>query len=677
MSVQTADLAAIEWGADGQPVSSHFGDVYFSRHNGLAETRHVFLDSNDLPRRFGQLSTNSLPPTFTIAETGFGTGLNFLATWSLWLKTAPKQARLHFISVEKHPLSRPDLARALALWPELAPLSEQLLTQYPCYLGRSVQRIVFGRVSLTLLIDDAAQGFEQLLPSIDRDFCQPGFRVHAWFLDGFAPSKNPEMWSDALFKTVADLSGPGTTAATFSAAGIVKRGLSSAGFDIAKVPGFGRKREMLRATYASKPAQFETTPLAEGAVSVLQQATHAHGAKQAMVIGAGLAGCHTARALAERGWRVEVIERNACAAGEGSGNPQGLLYAKLSHRAETLPLWNLTALGYAQRFYQEYWKNPVIGARTGLLQLAESDKKAAAFHRTVSALGEPELCRTVTSTEASELAGVAVQSPGLYFAGCGWIDPQALCRALLSHSNISLKSHTDIDQIQHNGEHWQALSDKQTVARAPVVILACAHTVKRFEQCSYLPLKPIRGQVTYLNATPATEALRTALCGRGYIAPSHNGQHCMGATFNLGATSLQLNDADHSENLQHLQALSPALHQELAPTDNTPLPGRAAFRCTTPDYLPLVGPVANGDHLLRDFAELGKNARQRIACDVDYWPGLYVNCGHGSRGLAYTPLAAEQLASVIGREPGALGRPLANALHPARFLLRDIIRGQT
>ncbi|MDO6747371.1 bifunctional tRNA (5-methylaminomethyl-2-thiouridine)(34)-methyltransferase MnmD/FAD-dependent 5-carboxymethylaminomethyl-2-thiouridine(34) oxidoreductase MnmC [Gilvimarinus sp. 1_MG-2023] len=676
-SPQAPAFAHIKWGEDGQPTSSHFGDVYFSRHNGLAETRHVFLASNQLTERFAQLGQNAAPKHFTIAETGFGTGLNFLAAWQLWLEQAPDDAQLHFISVEKFPVNRRDLTRALALWPELASLSQQLLAAYPSHLGPGIHRLHFaGRVNLTLIINDAACGFSQLLPSIDTAYSRPDFRVDAWFLDGFAPSKNPQMWSDELFAAIAQLSGPKTTAATFSAAGIVKRGLQAAGFRINKTPGFGRKREMIQAAWQQAPTNV-TPGKGEGAVGVVQRATHPAGVKTALVIGAGLAGCHTARALAERGWKVLVIERRHDIAQEGSGNPQGLLYAKLSHRDETLPRWNLTALNYAQQYYRPYWQKAANGQRSGLIQLADTERKSQALTQTAVALGQSELCRLVSATEATELAGVELSQGGLYFPGCGWFNPHALCESLLDHPAITLRTDTPIASLERHEEHWQTLGPTGTeIAQARVVIMACAHSAQEFSQSAHLPLKPIRGQVSFLPASDLSAQLKTALCSRGYIAPSTPSGHCVGATFNLGQSNLALNQDDHIENLEHLRAISPELHRELAPADSASLEGRAAFRCTTPDYLPVVGPLVDAMAAAENFAGLAQNARRRLDTPAPYWPGLYINCGHGSRGLAYTPLAAEFLASLINREPPPLERALAQALHPARFLLRQIIRGQ-
>lgn len=231
--------AKIEW-RDGQPYATTFQDVYFSSDNGMLETEHVFLQGNALAERWQQLNTN----TFTIAETGFGSGLNFLCTTKTWLATAPEHAILRFISVEKYPLGLADITQALQLWPELNNLTTPLLEQYQQLLNGLQSIMLFNhRVELCLFIGDVSTG----LKAIKQTYTNP--QIDAWFLDGFSPAKNPDMWQPALFEHMARLSSSQTTFATFTSAGAVRRGLAAAGFKVNKRAGFGKKREMLYGTY--------------------------------------------------------------------------------------------------------------------------------------------------------------------------------------------------------------------------------------------------------------------------------------------------------------------------------------------------------------------------------------------------------------------------------------------
>lgn len=680
------DHAQLQWDEDGQPLSSVFGDVYFSRANGLEETRHVFLHHNQLSERWQQLHSGE---HFTIAETGFGSGLNFLAAWQLWLTTAPASAQLHFVSVEKFPLTKTDLQRALSLWPELGELSAQLIEAYPVFVGTGFHRLSFmdGRIKLTLIIEDAATGFAQLLATPHPAFASQCAKVDAWFLDGFAPSKNPQMWSDALFNRIRQLSHKSTTAATFSAAGIVKQGLKSAGFSIQKVPGFGRKREMIKACMEQEPAIDYQDSLQARSYSPYPvpwtidaaAADSLYTEKHAIIIGGGLAGCTSARALAERGWNITLIERHAALAQEASGNPQGVLYAKLSPKNEAQAEFNLHALQFAQQFYRSRWSH--IGEQCGVLQLAhcESEQQLHDQLREKFSAAD-ELVQFVDAAQATNIAGVRLHHSALYFPKAGWINPRKLCESLTNHPAIRVVTDCAALTLEHTDNHWQI--NGRSELRAPMVIIANASDAKSFALTQHLPIKSIRGQITYLPQTSISSSLNTLVCSEGYIGPTINGQHCTGATFNLKDTDTEVRVEDHRINLERLRIPLPELLDAWEKPDSEEkialenLQGRVAFRCTLPDYLPLIGAVPHEERMTDDFASLRKNARAAIHKTGSYHQGLFINIGHGSRGLAYTPLCAELLAAHINQEVLPLPRELANALNPARFLIRAIIKNK-
>lgn len=680
----TIDYARLQWDEQGQPVSSQFGDIYFTTENGLEETRHVFLQHNQLSERWAGLSHGQ---SFCIAETGFGSGLNFLAAWELWLATAPASAQLHFVSVEKYPLSKTDLSRALALWPALAKLSEELVANYPSLIDTGFHRLNFsgGRIKLTLIIDDAAAGFGKLLASPHPLFAASGVKVDAWFLDGFAPSKNPEMWSPALFDVIAKLSKAGTTAATFSAAAIVKNSLRQSGFSVQKVAGFGRKREMVKGIYSAEAAllkaedysfrgSFSPYPVPWSIPALKPVFSH----RQAIVIGGGLAGCHSARALAERGWSVTLVERHAQLAEGGSGNPQGVVYAKLSPLNEAQAAFNLASLQYALRHYQQYWQTS--GSNCGVLQLAykASELKLQELLRQRFA-DATELVEFVDAERASQIAGVTLPYSGIYFRQAGWINPRKLCAELINHPNIQILYQFTAIQLQQptaGSDQWRVMTDKAVVAEAPVVIIANAADALGFTQSNHLPIKTIRGQVTYLPETADGPTLNTVVCAEGYIGPASDGTFCCGATFNLQDSCSETRTSDHLINLSHLQQHMPAIAQQWQATSATSLQGRVGFRCTLPDYLPAVGAAPMVEDLVRDFAPLRKNAKAGITTPGSYFPGLYINIGYGARALAYTPLCAELLAAQINREPLPIATELANALNPARFIIRDLIKNK-
>lgn len=721
-SLQHANLS---WDDQGQPHSCQFSDVYFSRANGLAETRHVFLHHNQLSERFSLLSKSAV---FTVAETGFGSGLNFLACWQLWQTCAPDGAQLHFISTEKYPLTQADLTRALALWPELASFSQALIENYPKVVNHGFHRLVFAQdqVKLTLIIADAAAGLAQLLTNTHPHFLS-GPKVDAWFLDGFAPAKNPQMWSQELFSNLGKLSQIGTTAATFSAAGIVKEGLRATGFTVKKVPGFGRKRDMVSAIFEPKTdpvitpdtdATFDFNPSLNSDITPnIVSATPRYSShntpwavvakpqptteRTALIIGGGLAGCHSARALAERGWQVHMLERHPKLAQAASGNPQGALYAKLSPKSEAIAQFNLASLQFALRYYAPLWQqHPKLGQACGLLQLAhnQTEQKLQQDLR-AQWITEQTLVQFVNASEASAIAGLPLPKGGLYFPDAGWLNPQYLCELLVTHTNIRVSYHNEALALSHSDGRWQVSiknsqsSADQPLAEASVVVLANAADALNFQATNHLPLKKIRGQVSYLPESATSQLLRTVVCGDGYITPaadlnaisandlnarnSAQKQHCLGATFNLKDNDTLVRSNDHRSNLTKVCTQIPALAnnwseliQDAAALEA--LSGRVAFRSATTDYLPVVGPAPMYEDFLQTYAPMRKDAHLWIPQAGSYWPNLYVNLGFGSRGLAYAPLCAELLVAQITGAVPPLGRDLIEALHPARFIIRNI-----
>ncbi|WP_101756584.1 tRNA (5-methylaminomethyl-2-thiouridine)(34)-methyltransferase MnmD [Oceanicoccus sp. KOV_DT_Chl] len=373
--LQTAE---IEWLDDDIPQAKHFNDIYFSKLQGLDETRYVFLQHNQLEQRWQQLTPEQ---TFTIAETGFGSGLNFLAAWQLWQRTAPLHARLQFVSVEKYPLKKSDLIRVLAVWDELKPFAEQLIDHYPTLTaGQHLIDFPDSNVSLLLIFDDAIAGLEQLRCSELNDYRDHHpYHIDAWFLDGFTPTRNPQLWNDTLYAIIADLSGESTSLATFTASSAVRHGLGQQGFHIQKAPGFGTKREMLTGRFDPQlPRQAPTSSdnrKSNQAPWYLSKHPKTS-AQHITIIGGGLAGSSSAYAMAKRGWQVTLIERQPALAQGASGNPQGMLYTKLSPQRSTLNEFYLSSYLYALRFYQQWQQRHHINSQQldfcGVMQLANS-----------------------------------------------------------------------------------------------------------------------------------------------------------------------------------------------------------------------------------------------------------------------------------------------------------------
>lgn len=693
--------ADLEWQGD-TPRASDYQDIYFLPEQGLAESEYVFLHHNQLAERWQQLPANSPSKVFTIAETGFGTGLNFLASWRLWEQAAPSDWQLHYLSTEKHPLTPEDLARALSALPELAPWVQPLLANYPLLItGQHLLKFQHGRINLHLLLGDSGDGLEQLRASDHPAFASSGPKVDAWFLDGFAPSRNPAMWNDSLYQLIRELSKTGTTLATFTAASEVRRGLERQGFELSRPKGFGSKRNMLCGTLGAattmpsphddqrKPRRVTAPWYINSYINSYTDNKQQPAGKHVAIIGAGLAGLSSAHAMAQRGWQVTVVERAAQLAQGASGNPQGMLYTKLSAEAGALNQFALASYLYALRHYKsliDAESNPQIIRFCGVLQLAIGAKNRKIMPAIQQVFGGMDkLVQFVDAHQASALAGIKLDHEGWFYPEAGWASPAAICQAYSQHANIEMRYHSDVLSIQriktatHN-HAWRLSggsevgSEGQTLLEADVLIIANSRDAQNFEQSRSLPLQTIRGQVSELPDTSAGQ-LQTVLCHEGYVTPPIDGHLSLGATFDKNDSDTTLRPLDHQRNIDSLLGAVPSL----APADPAlwqRATGRAALRCASPDYLPLVGPLAQREALIERFALLGKDARQAIDKPGCYYPGLYTNLAHGSRGLTSTPLCSELLAAIICAEPLPLPRQLVTALNPARFIIRDVIRNK-
>lgn len=655
------DCATLDWRRDDggeAPHSKAFDDVYFSRHDGRAETEHVFLRGNNLPERF-EAWHHARP--FVIGETGFGTGLNMLCAWACFDAHAAPGAGLHLVSTEKHPLRRDDLARALAAWPDFAERAKALLDQWPEPVAGVHRLVLSERVTLDLHFGDSAERLSRL-----------DGRVDAWFLDGFAPARNPDMWQAPLFAVMAMRSHPGATFATFTCAGLVKRGLAAAGFAWEKVPGFGRKREMLRGRIDTPPADSARQATPWFAPPLVEPAQHV------AVIGAGLAGASVAEALARRGVRVTLLDREAPGAG-ASGNRQGALYVKLSAETNRQSRFYLAGLEYTRRWLARLDPARKLWRDCGVLQLAMGDKER---RRQATFLANhplpPGVVEGVSPEEASRRAGTALMHGGLDYPGAGWVRPQALCQRLAAGTGIDFRQ-AEVTALTRLESGWELTLARGDTLAADQVVVANAHLAPRLAPLAWLPLKTIRGQVSELRLSPNAPELARVICAGGYVSPALDGVLSFGATFAPGDTDTELREADHATNLAELEGMLPAyvaaLRQERADFAPTHLTGRVGLRAASPDKSPYAGPVADADAWRRDYAALGKDARRIPATPGRHHPGLWVSAAHGSRGLASAPLAAEVIASRICDEPLPLERELIDHLHPGRRLIAELVRG--
>lgn len=508
------------------PRSERFADLYFSADDGPGETAHVFLDGNNLAARWQGVER------FAIGETGFGTGLNFLLAWELWDRMAPKGAMLDFVSVEKYPMRAEEIRKGLLPWAErLSPYLEKMFARYPMRVP-GFHRIVFdGRVALTLIFDDANDALGEIEGSID-----------AWFLDGFTPAKNPDMWTDNVFGEMARLSHAETTFATFTAAGFVKRGLQSAGFHVEKQKGFGRKRDMLAGSFMSTRKKTGVTK-----------------PNSIAILGAGLAGSALAHVLPQYGLDVEIHDPNGIASA-ASGNPVGILNPRISAHRTAESDYHTAAFALAARELPQL--ADVEYERIGSLHLVTDSDKEKRFAQTVANWGWTEdHMRLLMAEEASGIAGVNVRQSALYLPEGARVNPAKLCRAYTNNKVLNAQK-----------------------PDADITIYACGAALADDPDFSWLPVQSVRGQITFVRETTQSACVKTNICYGGYFSPSKDGLHVVGSTFQKWIKDTAPLAEDDISNIEKLREVIPLLG------DFTIEGNRAALRASSQDRFPVIGP---------------------------------------------------------------------------------------
>lgn len=607
MTIQPA-----RWQSDdsGRIYAPDFGDVYASRSGAWGQAEAVFINGCELGSRW------QTAHCVRLIETGFGLGVNFLATWASLLESGSR-ARLHYVSIEKHPFTASDLRAALqlsmasapsGLAARLQPLAERLLAQWPPLIAGFHSLELDERVTLTLALGDAAD----LLPRVAG-------RFDAIFLDGFAPDRNPQMWSPQLIAKLAALAAPGARLSTWCVAGAVRRALAEAGFHVEKRPGFGGKRDSLAAFMPADIVQ----PVRPN---------------NAIVIGAGIAGASVARQLARRGIAVTVLERERPAAG-GSGNPVGIVRPEPG--SATNPIAELTAAGttWLQRWMAQHGA-AVRHDWCGVLRMARDERKrdkmaAQAGCVPVDWLHEADLAA------ASALCGSTVADSGFHLPQAGWVVPPTLVAALLAAPEIEVRSGAAVGRMTREDQGWRVTLADGSELQAPLVVLATA-----FDEGLgpvYLTMGRARGQLSQLPARD-DRPLKRVVCRDGYIAPAVNGLHTIGATVQHDDEEPAPRQADDAQNFERLQRLLPGFADNASALQS----GRVGWRATTQDRVPLVGKLADG---------------------------LYASLGHGARGITCAPLCGEWLAALICDEPLPLGSEWIKRLDPLRMAAGNRIPG--
>jgi tRNA 5-methylaminomethyl-2-thiouridine biosynthesis bifunctional protein len=605
----------VQWLADGTPYNPRFADRYHSEAGqGLAQAEGVFLQGCGLPAAWaGQ-------PCWTVLETGFGLGLNFLVTWAAWRADPARCAQLHFVSVEAYPASADDLLRHAAAHPALLPLARELAMQY-WGLRPGVHRLRLdeGRVHLTLAIGDARAMLRELVCTAD-----------AVYLDGFSPARNPDMWELATLKALLRCCRGGTRLATWTIARAVRDALAQCGFQHQRVQGVPPKRDRLEAAYDPPWTPRRRDP-------PLQTTGPAPAPGHCVVVGGGLAGASVARQLALRGWQVKVLDAAAQPAAGASGLPAGLFAPHDS--ADDTVLSQILRSGV----------RGTLATLHDLLVRGEDYDDCGVLERRLDparadAISADDIWSTPADAERLQAAGLPSGGVARWHAPGGWVRPARLVAALLQHRHITWCGHAEVTTIARVGETW-ALRDAQgrSLASAPLVVVAAGLHSQALLGID-LRLQAIRGQISYAPQRDAAPTAPWPVNGHGHFIPRAQGEHgpiwLAGASFQRDETDTALRADDQQYNLQRLAELLPNA-KDVAP--GAAVHDWAGVRCAARDRLPLVGPV---DPLER--------------------PGLWLHTAMGARGLSLALLTAELLVARLHHEPLALPWRLVAALDPRR-----------
>ncbi|MEO6363011.1 MAG: FAD-dependent 5-carboxymethylaminomethyl-2-thiouridine(34) oxidoreductase MnmC [Caldimonas sp.] len=620
-------------------------DLHNPAGGARAHARTVYLGGSDLPSRWQGRRR------FVVLEAGFGFGHNFLATWAAWRDDPARCDVVHFISIEAAPLTRDELA-AMARQPALAPLAAQLVVAWPP-LTWNLHRLSFegGAVQLLLAFGDV----DAWLPQISA-------RVDAFYLDGFTPAGKPATWQPRLFKAMARLCAAGATVVATTASAPVRAALASAGFDVRAVPGQGGECDVTSARFAPRfaPRPSRTRP----------QSAAGDPAEPVVVVGAGLAGCATAWALAEQGRSCVLLERRDEIAGEASGNAAGLFHGVVHrsdgrharfHRAGALAAREVVAAAVAAG---------VRGSTSGLLRLAPDEAGHQRIQGTIDRLGLPaDYVRAVAADEASALAGVPLSSPAWHYPQGGWVDPRGLARWFLEQAGARASVHhvREVATLRRDDDGWQLLdATGATLSRSRTVVLANGIAALRLLGEPGWPIESVRGQVSSWPAScwPDGARLRLPVAGAGYVLPAIDGTIWFGASTQSGDADATVRTTDGDDNVRRLALL---IGSSLPVSAAAP-GGRTGFRAVSADRLPVIGAAP----VLAAGLPAVRMDHPRF---VPREPGLFVIMALGSRGIASAAIGGRVVAAAVCGLPAPLEVDLLDAIDPARFASRAARRG--
>jgi tRNA 5-methylaminomethyl-2-thiouridine biosynthesis bifunctional protein len=649
----------LSWQESGHPYSVDFDDIYFSASDPVGESTHVFIEGNKLRQRFKSFEEK----VFTVGEIGFGSGLNFLLTRKVWLELSHRGSRLHYLAFENHPLSHKQLLQFSKLWPELSNEYESLAEQFPAECSGCHRLFLGDSVILDLHFGDATYR----MANLDH---RAG--INAWYLDGFKPANNQNLWHKSLINELARLSNKGTTLATYSVAGEFRRSLKSTGFRCQKLNGFGPKRHMLSAIY--EPDLTLNSNYAQEPWNKLPISNPPKSSQRIAILGAGLAGSSLAYSLNRRGLSTTVFDTARTIAAGASGVPQFALRPRLFQSDSALGEYFLQSYLFAIRQLTSLAKIADLDwNNTGVLQFDDALNRNSKFE-----LGKIENLYPYAVVQChKELKGhgflAASNKSILEFPQGGWICPRKLCEFLLEDSSAEIKLDTRISKIHQTDKLWILSTDSKEKLEFDIVIFANSEGITEFEQTDSIPLEITAGQVSTFSAANSNMKIDKVVCGSRSLFPTTGEgkySHLVAASYRNSSSLEQLAEDDEENHISVNSMLETSfqLHKESQKS-------QVALRTNTPDRIPLVGQIPNLHSVYKEYRELGFNAKKKFSNTIqadNYFRGLYISAAHGSNGLATCGFSAEIISSLICNEQLPVSDEILDALNPVRFAIRNL-----
>tara|TARA_B100000902_G_scaffold337527_1_gene338485 strand:- start:408 stop:2435 length:2028 start_codon:yes stop_codon:yes gene_type:complete len=631
----------------GRPFSSRYNSFYHELRP-LEAAKDIFFSNLFMRSLEGQTDFS------VIGELGFGTGLNFALACNYWKKRNNCDVTLHYVAIEPYPLEAHQVDKFLSGFSELDAERRELVSGYPKpHVGFHRVWSKDNKIALTLAVGPV----EEVLAEVEAE-------VGLWFLNGFPLRINPEMWSQTVCLELARLSKPDAYLISICDDKEIQHRLAMQGFQMEKRDSLCGKLRVLEGKFIGKSKVRYLAPWFRPPPPVQSQGTIG-------VIGAGIAGCAMAEALARRGKRALLFDQEEGVAQRASGIEAGLIAPELGLNASNM-----------NRFYDRAYRMALSSIEDseikwnsrGVIEFFQKDEA----HRRVQHMKDGAslwhgAAQLMSPSESSSQIGINVSSHGIWFPHGGALNPKRYAQYMSQKAESFLG--TTVHEITYRDDGWWLYDySGQRIATVDTLVIAAAQQSNFFKPISFLPLSSLLGQISFIPKNENSHKLKASIINNGYLMPSIDGFHVLGSTYSRdGFEENQwpqpVTIDGHKQNYDNLDWELKSLFSDYQFDQWL---GYSAIRSATPDRLPVVGPVPEAKKFKRDFARLSHGPTGKFPSGVAYHPNLFVLAGFGSRGIMTSALSAEVLTSQMLGEPWPIERTVTTALSPSRFLARGI-----